>query len=124
MMDTQSLSEASIQVKKEVRDVWLHHFRPKLFLGKEYGKEEVLSFNKKLKMIKSDVNVKVKVKELYNKWKKMENDSRRPDRAIQSSFLEKETELMDSFEIPFDIRKLDSDDTIQHCGIMDWKKEV
>ena len=60
-------------MKKEVRDVWLHHFRPKLFLGKEYGKEEVLSFNKKLKMIKSDVNVKVKVKELYNKWKKVEN---------------------------------------------------
>ena len=92
-LETKSLTEASKVVAKEVKDVWLHHFGPKLILGKEYGKEEDEKIDLELKMIKSDQKVAEKVVEVYKKWRNMEYESRRPQRAETKSFLAKKKEL-------------------------------
>ena len=123
LMETQSLPEASKVVTEEVKAVWLHHFGPKLISGKEYGKEKEDSSNLKLKMIKSDENVVVKVKELHKKWNNLEKESRRPDRAGTDKFLANKEELLLIYGTPFDIRRLDAEEIIQHSGMLDWREE-
>ena len=54
-------------VTVEVKVVWMHHFRPKLIMGKYYGTEDEDIVDDSLKMIKIDQHVTGKGAELYKK---------------------------------------------------------
>ena len=89
-METKSLKDAVGEVAEEIKAVWLHHLGPKLIMGKEYGQEDNPMTNEKLKIIKSDQKVAEKVLELYKTWRNLEYESRRPNRAAKSQFIEKQ----------------------------------
>ena len=93
LLEKYSLSEASKMVGEEVKAVWEHHFGPKFILGKEFGKELEPLTDEKLKIIKSDRHLAEKVVAIHKKWRNLEGDSRRPDRALKPSFLESSTSL-------------------------------
>jgi hypothetical protein len=89
LLEKHSLYEASRMVGEEVKAVWEHHFGPKFVLGKEFGKELESVSDEKLKIFKSYKHLAEKVVALYKRWRNLEGDSRRPDRALKPSFLEK-----------------------------------
>ena len=119
LLEKHSLSEASKMVGEEVKAVWEHHFGPRFILGKEFGKEVESVTDEKLKIIKSDRHLAEKVVALYKGWRNLEGDSRRPDRALKPSFLEKQQQFISDLDLPFDIRKLEAETIIQYSGTMD-----
>ena len=123
-LQNHSLLDASKVVGQEVKEVWKHHFGSRFILGKELGKESEDLIDEKIKIIKSDRHVAEKVVELYKRWKSLEKESRRPDRALKNSFVVKQQNFISDLELPFDIRKVDAETTIQQSGTIYWREEV
>ena len=124
LLESHSLSEASKMVGEEVKIVWNHHFGPRFIMGKEFGKEMESVTDEKLKIIKSDRHVAEKVVSMYNQWRNLEGQSRRPDRALKLNFMEKQQKFCLDIDLPFDIRKLEAETIIQQSETMDWREEV
>ena len=108
-MESKSLTEARQIVVAELKEVWLHHFGRKLVLGKELGSSDTGPGEESLKIIKSDRHIGDKLVELHKRWRNLEKDSRRLDRAASRTFLEKQVKLGLELELPFDIRKKDAE---------------
>ena len=106
LMELQSLSEASQIVKDEVKTIWLHHFGPNLMLGKKFGDEANDTTDEKLKIVKTDQRITEKIVEMYRKWKSLEEESRRPDRAVKPSFLRKQEQMLLDLDMPLDIKTI------------------
>ena len=62
--------------------------------------------------------------ELHKRWRNLEKDSRRPDRAASRTFLEKQVKLGLELELPFDIRKKDAELVFERSGNIDWREDV
>ena len=124
LMELKSLSEASQIVREEVQTVWLHHFGPNLMLGKKFGDEANDITDEKLKIVKTDQRITEKIVEMYRKWKSLEGESRRPDRAVKPSFLKKQEQMLMDLDMPLDIKKANAETIIQNSRILDWREEV
>ena len=124
LLESHSLYDASRMVTDEVKAVWLNHFGPKLVLGKEFGKEHEEHSDEKLKIVKTEQKITEKIVATYKKWRNMEGDSRRPDRAIRSTFLNKQKQLSLDLDMPLDISKLEAGTIIQASGLRDWREEA
>ena len=59
-------------------------------------------------MVKNFQHVAGKVVELHKKWRSLEGGSRRQDRAINISFLEKKEQLRLDLNLPQDIMTLEA----------------
>ena len=57
-----------------------------------------------------------KVVELYTEWRSLDGGSRRPDRAVKISFLEKQEQLRLDLNLPLDIMKLEAENIVQGGG--------
>ena len=62
--------------------------------------------------------------ELYKKWRSLEGGSRRQARAKKINFVEKQEQLHLDPNLPQDIMALETENIIQHSGIMDLREEV
>ena len=124
LLETHSLSDATKMVREEVKVVWNHHFGPKFIFGKEFGKEAEFFTDGKLKIIKMDRHIDEKLNGIYKQWRNMERDSRRPERALRPSFLEKQKMFIFDLDLPFDISRIDADVIIQDSGTIYWREEV
>ena len=124
LLEDHSLTESGKIVSKEVKAVWLKHFGTKQILGKEYGKEAEEGTNENLKMIVRDDHLAKKVVDLYRNWKGLEKESRRPDRSITTNHQKKVKQMKSDLDLPFDVRKIDAEDTVQKSGMLDWREEV
>ena len=124
LLESHSLAEASMMVGEEVKAVWNYHFGPRFILGKEFGKECESNTDDKLKIIKRDIHIADKISKLYKQWRNLEGDSRRPDRALRTSFLDKQQKFILDLDLPFDIRKVDADTIIQDSDTIYWREEV
>ena len=51
-------------------------------------------------------------------------DSRRPDRAVRSTFLNKQKQLSLDLDMPLDISKLEAGTIIQDSGLRNWREEA
>ena len=123
LLETLSLTDAAESVKDEVKSVWLHHFGPRLVLGKEFGLESEPSDVGKI-MIKADRHVKDLIVDVYKLWRNLEKESRRPERASKPGFLKKHQDLLSNLDLPLDIRWVDAGKILQNSGILDWKEEL
>ena len=119
---SREVSAAAATTRDELKDVWLHHFSSKLVHGKELGIED--KEDERSKMIKQDRFIDVKISGVWKDWKKVELESRRPERSSTVSFLKKEEEFKKLLKKPFDISKVAAEDIIKDSGIKDWKEEI
>jgi hypothetical protein len=116
--------QAAILVTQELVSVWLHHFGPKLILGKEYGRENLEKKDMAMIMIHNKQYIEQKIVNLHEQWRRLEQDSRRMDRSSRPAFQQKEKQFSELLEMPYDITKIDAINIIQQSGIMEWKEEV
>ena len=75
-------------------------------------------------MVKNSQHGHGKVVELYKKWRSLEGGSRRQDRAMSISFLEKQEQLRLDLNLLQDIMKLEAENIIQRSGIVGLREEV
>ena len=73
-----SVLDAAKMMVLEVKRVWRHHFGIRLVDGQEYKESEVTTEHI---IITEDKNIVKKITELFQKWKYLEQLSRRPDRT-------------------------------------------
>ena len=121
-LENRSSKEAAALTRVELKAVWLHHFSIKLVHGRELGIEE--EDDEKSKIIKQDRFIDNKIIKVWNDWRKLELESRRPDRASSANFLKKEDGFKEFLKKPFDISKVAAEEIIKTSGIKDWKEEA
>ena len=121
-LESKGSKEAAADTRKELKKVWLHHFSVKLIQGKEFGIED--KEVEKNKMIKQDRFIDEKIIGVWKIWRKLEEDSRRPDRSASANFEKKVAEFKILMKKPFDICKVAAEDIIKNSGIKDWKEET
>ena len=80
---------AAITITK-VKDVWSRHLCSELIEGQS-------------KVIIGDKHISDKILDFYNKWKKIERESRRPDRVSTKNYEEKVHDFETDMEKPFKI---------------------
>ena len=114
--------EAAADTRKELKEVWLHHFSVKLIHGRELGTE--VEDDEKKKMIKQDRFIDDKILGIWKLWRNLEQDSRRPARSGTENFARKVEEFKCMMKKPFDICKVTAEDIIRNSGIKDWKEEI
>ena len=74
-------------------------------------------------MIKSDRHIGDSIRKLWESWKKLEYESRRPSRAETDNFKKKKEGFEKSLSIPFNICKSNAHEIIRNSGIKDWEEE-
>ena len=84
-LDNSIPKEAAGETRQELKDVWLHHFGPRLIEGREFGIEEMEDKSKK--MIKTDRHIEDKIKDVWKDWVKLEHESRRPERSSYANLM-------------------------------------
>ena len=112
LTESKSLTDAIKEVLSELKSVWLHHFGPKWINGEEG------------KIIMRDDYIIMKLRALYGGWRKLETESRKPDRAAGKSFLAKQQALIMQLDMPFDIRSRDCEAVMEKSGVKEWKEDV
>ena len=122
-LEDKDMKDASRAVVKELKDVWLHHFGPQLILGKGVGDQDDKE-QEALKLVITDHRIYETVKNLFKRWRIMEQDSRRPDRSSKPTFQTKLKSLKEDLEMPLNISKLKATDIIHSSGIKDWQEEA
>ena len=71
------------------------------------------------KIVKRDYKIVQQVTNLYKKWRTLEHESRRPNRASKPAFLSKEEMFVAELSLPFNVTKVDAPSIIQKSGIKD-----
>ena len=110
--------EEAAETRRELEDVWLQHFGPRLVEGREFGIEE--KEEKTKKMIKSDRHIDDKIRDIWKDWDKLEKESRKPARAASSFFINKQDRFRDQLKVPFNITTVNAEEVIRESGIKDW----
>ena len=121
-MESKSLTEASKSTTEDIKAVWLHHFGPQLIKGIQLSGEK--GEVEEIKMIQPDKNIERQVTALYKRWRGVEYDSRRPERASKSAFRAKQDKLVTDLNMPFNVAKVNAPHIIQKSVITEWKEEV
>ena len=121
-LENSIVKESAAETRKELKNVWLHHFGPRLVEGKELGIEEIE--NESRKIIKQDRFIDDKIKGIWKDWRMLEVDSRRPSRSSAAAFIKKQAEFEEQLKKPFNISKVGAEDIIKESGIKDWKEET
>ena len=114
--------EAAAETRRELKDVWLQHFGPRLVEGREFGIEE--KEDKTKKIIKSDRHIDDKIRDVWKEWDKLEKESRKPARAASSFFTRKQDRFRDQLKVPFNITAVNAEEVIRESGIKDWQEET
>jgi hypothetical protein len=117
-----AVARAAEETTAEMKTVWLHHFGPRLIEGKESWDEEKGDVTKTMTM--NDKEIEGKIVGLFKQYKALEQDSRRPDRAARVTFKSKEVTFVTMLDNPFNIAKMDAEETIRKSGIVDHVEEV
>ena len=115
-----SKAQAARLVTKELSNVWLHHFGPRLILGKNYEKKQ----DDHGILIHDDYYIAKKITNLAEQWMRLEQDSRRSDRSAGIIFQQKEKQMLMDLDMPFNISRKDAENIIKSAGILDWREEA
>ena len=73
-------------------------------------------------MIKRDDNITTQITKIAEKWKYLEQLSRRPDRKEES--LKREAAFNDQMKLPFNILKRDGEQILCQAGIKCWEEDM
>ena len=114
--------EAADETRKELKDVWLHHFGPRLVEGREFGIEDVPDKSKMI--VKTDRHIDDKIRDIWKDWVKLEKESRKPARASSAFFMDKEDRFKKQLKMPFNISIVNAEVVIRDSGIKDWQEEA
>ena len=121
-MENSGLKEAARDTRQKLKDVWLHHFGPRLVEGREFGIEDVEDKSKK--MIKSDRHIDDKIQNVWKEWVKLEKESRKTGKASSAFFLGKQDKFSHQLKMPFNISIVNAEEIIRDSGIKDWQEET
>ena len=116
--DTTSAGNSTLSILKEV---WKHHFGPRVVLGYDIGMEEATK-----KIISDDKYILEKIINLWKNWRDMERTSKRKDRATKPSFLKQQDNFLTNvLDLPFNILCRDYEDILKtESGIKDWREDL
>ena len=121
-LENSGIKETARDTRQELKDVWLHHFGPRLVEGREFGIEDVEDKSKK--MIKSDRHIDDKIQNVWKEWVKLEKESRKPARASSAFFIGKQDKFSHQLKMPFNISIVNAEEIIRDSGIKDWQEET
>ena len=96
-------------------------FASRLIRGRDLGIEE--DEDERKKIIKQDRFIDEKIKGVWQNWRKVEQDSRRPARSSTKKFMRRKEEFEKLLKTPFNISKIGAEEVIRNSGIKDWKEE-
>ena len=122
-LENSGIKEAARDTRQKLKDVWLHHFGPRLVEGREFGIEDVEDKSKK--MIKSDRHIDDKIQNVWKEWVKLEKESRKPARASSAFFfIGKQDKFSHQLKMPFNISIGNAEEIMKNSGKNDKQEET
>ena len=115
--------EAAQKTVESLKETWQHHFGIRVIFGKDFENDKV---DESRKIISTDKYICEKIVSLHNEYNKLEQTSRRPDRAKTSAFLNKVDKFVNNvLDMPFNITRKDFEKVLKEkSGIRDWKEDI
>ena len=112
---------AAAETVCQVKEVWLHHFGPRMILGFDKDIQEEAK-----KMIVDDRFIKDKIIGVWKEWKELVKTSKREDRANKIGFLTKKDKFANEvLDMPLNILRGGYEEILKHeSGIKDWKEDL
>ena len=119
LLSNSTPDKAAAETACKVKEVWLHHFGPRMILGVDMN-EEVK------KMIVDDKHIKVKITGVWKEWKELDRISKREDRANKVEFLNmKEKFVNEVLEMPLNILRVNYEEILKNeSGIKDCREDL
>ena len=115
--------EAAQKTLDTLKKSWEHHFGIRVIFGKDFESDVA---DESLKIISPDKAICEKIFSIHNEYKKLEQSSRKHDRAKVPSHLDKVDKFVSNvLEMPLNIARKNYETIFQEkSGIKDWKEDI
>ena len=116
-----SPDQAAAETACKVKEVWVHHFGPRMILGFDKDLNEETK-----KMIVDDRYIKAKIIGVWKQWKELARIDKREDRANKVGFLNKKEKFVNEvLDMPLNILCGGYEEILKHeSGIKDWNEDL
>ena len=108
-------------VAQEVGEVWTLYFGVYVTHGKNSYND--IEENEGAKIVIRQDNIEAKILKLYQDYRKLEQESKRPARCGTDSFKAKEEAFSDRLDTPMDIAKKNAEEKLRESPIMNWRED-